>query len=103
MNLTLFFETLAFAGVIALITIVIKEILYREPILHWFYRFGERYEGRWFFMPIWGCHKCMAGQLALWWYIALHFNSYSILGHLFAVCAAIQLSNIFKSIFSKWN
>lgn len=121
-----FLQTLAFAGAIALIAIVYRYILLREKILHWFYRFGERYSDRWFFDPIWGCHKCIAGQMALWGYLAwklfgpastetivyatnlsmevqyVFWGSYSIVGHIFAICAAILFSNIIKTTFYRW-
>lgn len=103
MELIIFFETLAFAGAIALIAVVYRYILLREPVLHWFYRFGERYEHRWFFNPIWGCHKCIAGQLALWGYIYLHWHSYALIPHILAICAAIQFSNILTKELDRWN
>jgi hypothetical protein len=116
-----FLETLAFAGVMALIAYVYRDILLREPILHWFLKFGERWEDKWFYAPVWGCHKCIAGQLTFWFYLIwrlpiefspetraynailtrnvhlYHLTGYCLIGHIFAICAAIlfteQLTN----------
>ena len=116
-----FLETLAFAGVMALIAFVYREILLREPVLHWFLLFGLRYENRWFFKPIWGCHKCIAGQLTFWFYLAwripielspetaaynriitnnvhlYHLTGYSFIGHIFAICTAILITELLKT------
>jgi hypothetical protein len=126
MDLRVFFEALAFAGAVALITYVYKGLLFRELVLHWWLRFGERYERKWFFKPIWGCYKCIAGQLALWGYLFTHlsihyaanykgqgslnnfpvyvsgWSSYSITGHIMAVCAAILFADILSIQLNKY-
>lgn len=107
-----FLQTLALAGVTALIAVVYRYYLLAD-VLHWWLKIGERFEKRWFFAPIWGCHKCIAGQLALWSYLITHLNlsitspfgapgqrlyfliyvpavgPYSFICHIFAICAAI--------------
>ncbi len=45
---------------------VYRFILAYETILNWWFRFGSRYERKWFYRPIWGCAKCFAGQLSFW-------------------------------------
>lgn len=50
----------------AVIAFVYREILSREKILNWWFKFGLRFEKRFFYRPIWGCEKCFAGQLAFW-------------------------------------
>jgi len=108
-----FFKALALAGAVAVTAVVYKEILFREPILNWWLRFGERWERRWFFKPIWGCHKCIAGQAALWLYLFTRFNisiagvsihawgTYSLIWHLFAICAAILFAELIKNHLDK--
>ena len=54
------------AVVFAVIAFVYREILSREKILNWWFKFGLRFEKRFFYRPIWGCEKCFAGQLAFW-------------------------------------
>lgn len=51
---------------IAIIAFVYRVILSREKILNWWFKFGLRFENRFFYRPIWGCEKCFAGQLAFW-------------------------------------
>ena len=50
-------------GVIAA---VYREILAYEPIASWWWAWGNKFEKRWFFAPVWGCVKCIAGQFGLW-------------------------------------
>lgn len=50
---------------------VYRHILSDEPVLHWWFRFGQRFENTWFFKPVWGCHRCISGQLALWAFLLL--------------------------------
>lgn len=57
------------ALIIAVIAYTYKEIIGREDILNWWFKFGLRFENRFFYRPIWGCEKCFAGQVAFWIYI----------------------------------
>jgi hypothetical protein len=50
-------------------TAIVRILAYEEFFTGW-WRFGARYEHRWFFKPLWGCSHCMAGQIALWSYLA---------------------------------
>lgn len=54
-----------------LIAAIYKGILAYEPVLNWWFRFGNKYEGKWFFPPIWGCIRCISGQMGLWAFIFL--------------------------------
>jgi hypothetical protein len=42
-----------------------------EPFFSPWWQFGNRYEKRWFFKPVWACAHCTAGQLALWTYLII--------------------------------
>lgn len=57
------------ALIIAVVAYVYREFLAYEPVLNWWFKFGLRFENRWFYKPIWGCQMCFAGQLALWIYV----------------------------------
>ena len=57
------------ALIIAVISYVYKEIIGREAVLNWWFKFGLNFEKRFFYRPIWGCEKCFAGQTALWIFI----------------------------------
>lgn len=67
----------------AIIGVVMIVVMANEPILNWWFRFGYRVGvkkvsgrevERWFYKPIWGCEKCLSGQLALWSYLFFHFR-----------------------------
>lgn len=57
------------AAIIAVVAYVYREVLAYEPVLNWWFKFGLKYENKWFNAPIWGCQLCFAGQNALWIYI----------------------------------
>lgn len=78
--ITLFFAS----ALIGLFAVVYRHILAYEPVLNWWFKFGSRFESKWFHKPIWGCELCIAGQLALWSYLLnvlsiVIFNGNSIL------------------------
>lgn len=54
---------------IAVVAYVYKNFLAHEPVLNWWFKFGERFHKRWFYAPIWGCEFCFAGQIAFWTYL----------------------------------
>lgn len=47
----------------------------------------------WLFMPLIGCHRCNAGQLALWHYIFEH-NVYRLDLHVLYICISILTAEI---------
>lgn len=55
--------------IFAVIGVVYIKILAQEPVLNWWFKFGLKFEKKWFWWPIWGCHLCFTGQLALWTYV----------------------------------
>lgn len=63
---------MAFAFASGLIAVVYRGILAYEPVMSWWWRFGNRFEDKWFFKPVWGCELCISGQMALWFYTLLH-------------------------------
>lgn len=50
---------------------IYRNVLAYEPILNWWFRFGNRFEKKFFFPAIWGCVKCISGQFGLWSYLLL--------------------------------
>lgn len=62
--------SLLFGAVCGIIGAVYRFVLAYEWILNWWFRFGGRFESKWFYRPLWGCAKCFAGQLAVWlWFL----------------------------------
>jgi hypothetical protein len=115
-------QTLAFSFCVGVIAAVYHGVLAYSRVLNWWFRFGARFEKKWFFDPIWGCVKCIAGQLALWFYVFLVFlgqpegqgdpfvvfpDSYAnaallrLFGLLGAICGAILFSMIFARVITK--
>lgn len=69
-------ESFIFFSVLIGITFsVYALILSTEPILNWWFRWGARFERKWFWKIIWGCHLCAAGQFAFWSYVISWINA----------------------------
>jgi len=118
----IFIESGSLGIMLGLIAAVYRGVLaYEEPFSLW-WKFGGRFEDRWFFKPVWGCGKCFAGQIAFWIYLFLHLElqkrpfadgnmpvldvfpyleGYSLIGHLFAVAVAIFAAIVFIRIIDK--
>jgi hypothetical protein len=126
MNHTLFTSSVLLGIACSIIGVTVNVIMPNERILNWWFRFGEsvgkeivdgREVERFIYRPIWGCEKCFAGQLALCIYFFSHihaispdqwelygwfsFTSYSLSGHILAVCTAIFTAVIFSHIINK--
>lgn len=72
-----------YAALIGLFAVVYRHILAYEEILNWWFRFGSRFEQRWFYKPVWGCELCISGQIAFWtyafnWIVGSYFNGNSV-------------------------
>lgn len=67
----LIFEALAWGLASGIVGATYRGILAEEPSFNKWWRFGARFERRWFFKPLWGCGHCAAGQFALWTFVAL--------------------------------
>lgn len=99
----------------AFIGTVINVIMPNEPILNWWFRFGNRIgikvvKGeeveRWFYRPIWGCEKCLSGQVALWCYPLLGADYYELCGkyafaHIIAVSSAIYCTLLLTKLITR--
>lgn len=126
MNTHIFLSSLWLGLASAIISVVINVIMPNEPILNWWFRFGEKYgkeivhnkeRERLIYRPIWGCEKCFSGQIAFWVYFFSHvtanmpvewqergwfdFPGYNIFSHIFAVCTAIFTAVIFSHYINK--
>lgn len=90
---------------------VYRGILSYEPILNWWFMIGQRYEARAFYAIIWGCAKCIAGQIALWSSIAIWiFKGYPlswipilIFATITAVSVAILTAVFIMNLLNKFN
>jgi len=88
---------------IAVIAFVFSELLITDGNIFAFYgRWIENLEGRgldWLSMPLGGCPKCLAGQLALWGY--LFRDGYTVSGHLISIVFAIFFTEIIVVLYGK--
>jgi hypothetical protein len=66
-----YLEILLLAICTGLVAAVYRGVLAYEPILNWWFKIGDRYEKKWFYKPIWGCIRCIAGQFGLWGFVFL--------------------------------
>lgn len=67
--------TFQYAALIAVFAVVYRHILAYEPVLNWWFVFGDKYADKWFYKPVWGCELCISGQIALWTYLINWINS----------------------------
>lgn len=78
-----------------MIGFTVSQILLYEDILNWYGRLLGRLP-EWLGKPLGLCHKCMAGQLALWVTVIMLIVSYSDLWDLvllpYPVCLAVYVS-----------
>ena len=115
-----------YTTLIAIFSIVYKEILSHQNVLNWWFRFGIRYENRWFWKPIWGCSICFSGQIALWTYLGnwigsylnqnapfprflfflipeYHPNDFSVISLVIFISLSILQTKIIINLLKKWN
>lgn len=125
MNMILIFtENITLALTACIIAFTYKEFLL-PGLLHPWAKVGDRYERRWFYKPVWGCFKCIGGQLAMWLYLITHiytateaangapgrniinyihspaFGHYSFIGHILTICAAILFTDLLSTLHNK--
>ena len=83
-------------------------------ILNGWYNFLDRKIGTesdnpqmWLFMPLVGCYKCVTGQMALWSFLYLYWELYTIDAlltlslHITTICGAILLAIFYDRIYFK--
>lgn len=109
---------------IALMTVSYREILAYEPVLNWWFKFGSKFEDKFFYAPIWGCVKCISGQIALWFYALSWINksyfykntflndvflflypdvsemSFNVFGGLFFIFWSILITNVLDKVYN---
>lgn len=114
----MFIDCMLISLMSAFIGVTYVGILSKEEAFNFWWRFGARFEARWFYPPIWGCHLCFTGQFSLWCYLychlslkiapsasyigipalKMHFDNYTLVGHIFCVSAAIFIVAIFNNV-----
>lgn len=71
-NLLLIIATSIIFGIAAgIMGGIYRCILAYEPVLNWWFKFGERFEKKFFYPAVWGCQKCISGQICLWFYLVI--------------------------------
>ncbi|MBF9140846.1 hypothetical protein [Hymenobacter properus] len=64
------------------------------------YYAGHDLDNQWWWAPLWGCFKCVAGQWAFWGYLLLFpLSAYHLLAHLSFVAVTILIS----ILLNKWS
>jgi hypothetical protein len=67
----LIFEAILWGLASGIVGATYRGILADEETFNFWWKFGARFERRFFFKPLWGCGHCAAGQFALWTYLLL--------------------------------
>lgn len=94
--------SLKIALVCAVVGYVYSEILTAEGmILARFRDICEENLRRSAFKPLIGCFKCVTGQLAMWLFIVVQWNSYNPIWHIFSICSAILLVSFIDKLYYK--
>ena len=70
-----------------------------DMIFGWFNKVLDKLP-LWLAKPLGKCEYCLAGQLALWYYLIVNFKDYDIVNHILYVSLAIfvvELINIYSN------
>lgn len=59
-------EIIIYAVLIGVAASVYKNVLLYEDVLKWWVKIGQKRKEKFYYKPLWGCDKCFAGQLCLW-------------------------------------
>lgn len=62
----LILEALLWGLAVGILGATYRHIIAAEETFNFWWRFGARFENRWFWKPIWGCGHCFAGQFTAW-------------------------------------
>jgi hypothetical protein len=123
----------ALAAMCAVIAVVYMLILPYEQFFNPWFRWGTSVginpdgSRKWWYKPLFECEKCMAGQIALWWYLVdclevhtgpiwfyllgntrwpIHFkfilpHGYDLVSHAYAVTAAILFALVLGKVYAR--
>lgn len=94
------------ALLIAILCIVITDVLMAPGMILGWYEVllinlaakNRRWE--WLTKPLGLCVYCLTGQVALWFYLIYHWNSYRPLWHVFFIATAIFITKTYNNL---WN
>jgi hypothetical protein len=82
-----------------------EEGLIRPALIDRYYTTGKELDSRWWWKPLWGCHKCVAGQWGFWGYLircyVLHVG-YSLFQHMAFTCLTIFLACLIHKLY-QWS
>lgn len=66
----------------------------------------HRLDDQWWWKPLWGCYRCVAGQWGLWGYLLLiyrHHAPYSLFQHLVFTAGTLLLACIINKLYQWTN
>lgn len=95
-------HALLFGFIAGMVAAIYKEVLAYEKVLNWWFRWGQKFEKKTIYQPIWGCVRCISGQIGLWSWVIFEISPYLwlddqltyewlflIYGLIIAICFAI--------------
>lgn len=71
----------------------------QEMIFNKLYLFAENKLPRWLSHPLISCVYCVAGQMALWYYLVKYWENYNLIYHILYICFAIFTVDVILRIF----
>lgn len=83
---------------IGIFVYVFTELMDDGMILNWYAKLIDRIKYDWIYKPLGGCNKCMAGQVALYFYLIKYFHSYDFFEHVFFISATILTTLLIDKI-----
>ena len=70
-----------------------------EMILGWWWKFTHRlFKSKWILNPLIECEFCVAGQLAVWYYLYFYWYCYDIITHVFFISLTLFWIVLIKKI-----
>lgn len=68
-----------------------------DMLFGWWFKWIEQLP-EWVSKPLGACEYCLAGQLALWYYLIKYFNNYDFIEHILMVSLSIFIVKLTNTI-----
>ena len=87
------------ALLIAIFSFVFCGILTDDGMIFgWYWRFLNAHIPEYLAKPLGTCQYCFAGQVALWYYLAMNISNYSLLAHIAFISGVIFIVQLIDKI-----
>ena len=83
---------------ISVVAYVIFILMSPDMIFSFYARLIDRIKWDWLYKPLGGCLICFSGQIAFWYFLFTHLQSYNFFDHIVFVSAVILIVMIFDKL-----